>query len=58
VTSPRRQPNHRLLEARLRTPSPSGSGLPMSRSDLAEAVNAWPVSATSVSMSAAGTAFA
>lgn len=36
-----RQPNQRLKAARLRTPSPSGSGIAMSRAELAEAVNAW-----------------
>jgi hypothetical protein len=34
-------PNDRLRTARLRTPSPSGSGRPMSRQELADAVNAW-----------------
>jgi tetratricopeptide (TPR) repeat protein len=33
--------NTKLVEARLRVPSPSGSGRPMSRQELAEAVNAW-----------------
>lgn len=35
-----RQPNHRLRRARLRLLSPSGSGRPLSRQELAEAVNA------------------
>ena len=33
------KPNHLLRRARLRTPSPSGSGQPMSRQELADAVN-------------------
>ena len=33
-------PNDRLRAARLRTPSPSGSGRPMSRQELADGVNA------------------
>lgn len=36
-----RSPNHRLRQARLRRPSPSGSGLPMSRAELATEANAW-----------------
>ncbi len=36
-----RKPNHLLREARLRMPSPSGSGRPMSRQELADAVNAY-----------------
>lgn len=35
------QPNAKLINARLRTTSPTGSGLAMSRQELAEAVNAW-----------------
>lgn len=35
-----RQPNDRLRRARLTTPSPSRAGRPMSRQELAEAVNA------------------
>lgn len=35
----RRQPNCLLRRARLRTPSPSDPGLPMSRGELADAVN-------------------
>ncbi|WP_328468801.1 hypothetical protein OHA21_00080 [Actinoplanes sp. NBC_00393] len=35
------QPNRKLINARLRTQSPTGSGHPMSRQELAEAVNAW-----------------
>lgn len=34
-------PNDRLRQARLRMPSPSGSGRPMSRQELADAVNAY-----------------
>jgi hypothetical protein len=34
-------PNGKLIEARLRLLSPTGSGQPMSRQELAEAVNAW-----------------
>ncbi len=34
-----RQPNNRLRQARMRMPSPSGSGQPMSRQELADAVN-------------------
>jgi hypothetical protein len=34
------QPNQLLRRARLRLPSPSGSGRPMSRQELADAVNA------------------
>jgi hypothetical protein len=34
-------PNDRLRTARLRTLSPSGSGRPMSRQELADAVNTW-----------------
>jgi len=34
-------PNHLLRQARLRTPSPSGSGRPTSRQELADAVNAY-----------------
>ncbi|MBN1170635.1 MAG: hypothetical protein JXA67_00495 [Micromonosporaceae bacterium] len=42
MTSSRRPPPNRLLQrARLRTPSPSGSGRPMSRQELADAVNAY-----------------
>lgn len=37
----RHEPNTRLINARLRVPSPAGSGHPMSRQELAEAVNAW-----------------
>lgn len=37
----RRKPNTLLTEARLHLLSPSGSGQPMSRQELAEAVNAW-----------------
>ncbi len=36
-----RKPNHLLREARLRMPSPSGSGRPMSRQELADAINAY-----------------
>jgi hypothetical protein len=34
-------PNNRLRDARQRTPSPTGSGLPMSRQELADAINAY-----------------
>lgn len=34
-------PNNKLIDARLRLKSPTGSGHPMSRQELAEAVNAW-----------------
>jgi hypothetical protein len=34
-------PNTKLIDARVRTKSPTGSGRPMSRQELAEAVNAW-----------------
>ncbi|MDG4793648.1 hypothetical protein [Micromonospora sp. WMMD1082] len=37
----RKAPNDLLRRARLRLPSPSGSGRAMSRQELAEAVNAW-----------------
>src|SRR5438046_2006344 len=36
-----RRPNDRLRQARLRRISPSGSGQPMSRQELAEAINAY-----------------
>ncbi|MBT8224391.1 MAG: hypothetical protein HKP61_07100 [Dactylosporangium sp.] len=36
-----RRANNLLRQARLRMPSPSGSGQPMSRADLAEAANRW-----------------
>ncbi len=36
-----RKPNHLLREARLRMPSPSGSGRTMSRQELADAINAY-----------------
>ncbi|MEU4420307.1 hypothetical protein AB0F81_06745 [Actinoplanes sp. NPDC024001] len=35
------QPNHKLINARMRTRSPTGPGHPMTRQELAEAVNAW-----------------
>src|SRR5262245_12298327 len=35
------QPNNKLIDARLRMRSHTGSGHPMSRQELAEAVNAW-----------------
>lgn len=38
---PGTMPNGKLIEARLRLLSPTGSGQPMSRQELAEAVNAW-----------------
>lgn len=37
----RPEANVLLAAARRRLPSPSGSGRPMSRQELAEAVNAW-----------------
>ena len=37
----RKPPNHLLRQARRRLPSPSGSGRPMSRQELADAVNAY-----------------
>lgn len=40
-SSSRRTPNDLLRQARRARLSPSGSGLPMSRAELAEAVNAW-----------------
>src|SRR6266498_2453288 len=41
VSERRKPPNHLLREARRRLPSPSGSGRPMSRQELADAVNAY-----------------
>lgn len=41
-----RRPNDRLRRARLRLVSPSGSGRPLSRQELAEAVNAYLFTAT------------
>jgi hypothetical protein len=35
------QPNTKLIDARMRIKSPTGSGNPMSRQELAEQVNAW-----------------
>lgn len=40
-TGQKHPPNDQLRQARLRTPSPSGSGRRMSRQDLADAVNAY-----------------
>jgi hypothetical protein len=37
----KRMPNDLIRQARLALRSPSGSGRPMSRQELAEAVNAW-----------------
>ena len=41
VSQRRKPPNHLLREARRRLPSPSGSGRPMSRQELADGVNAY-----------------
>jgi hypothetical protein len=41
VSERRKPPSHLLREARLRMPSPSGSGRPMGRQELADAVNAY-----------------